>query len=172
MGLITLTNIEDGQDAVANALNERFGKIVDTVNGNIDSQNLKNNAVTREKIAPRSVTSDKLFIDKYIDENGWTVTDYGSYKEWTITKTGTPNVNIPAYGVANGFINIPFPEGVVNRSDVNFLYTFSANDRVFILSDETAPTGGSGFSCRISNWYNNQVMLTRYSIDIKVEKKV
>lgn len=82
MGLITLTNIEDGQDAVANALNERFGKIVDTVNGNIDSQNLKNNAVTREKIAPQSVTSDKLNITKSIDENGWMVTDYGTHRQY------------------------------------------------------------------------------------------
>ena len=96
MGLITLTNIEDGQDAVANALNERFGKIVDTVNGNIDSQNLKNNAVTREKIAPQSVTSDKLFVDRYIDENGWTVVDYGTTKTYSYVYTIT-NIDI-VYG--------------------------------------------------------------------------
>ena len=96
MGLITLTNIEDGQDAVANALNERFGKIVDTVNGNIDSQNLKNNAVTREKIAPQSVTSDKLFVDRYIDENGWTVVDYGT------TKTYQYTISINNVSVLNG----------------------------------------------------------------------
>lgn len=62
MGLITITNIEDGQDAVANALNERFGKIVDEINGNIESQNLKNHAVTREKIAPQSVTLSLIHI--------------------------------------------------------------------------------------------------------------
>lgn len=170
--LVNIEPIQTGASATPNLWNQRFAAITSVINGNIDSDNLKNNAVTREKIAPGSITSDKLSINRYIDENGWTVTDYGSYKEWTITKTGTPNVDIPAWGVAYGLVNIPFPEGVANRNEVNFLYTFSANDRVFILSDETAPTGGSGFSCRISNWYNNQVRLTRYSIDIKVENKV
>lgn len=60
MGLINITNLEDGQFAVANELNQRFGTIADTLNGNIDTQNLANNAVTRERIAPGAVTADKI----------------------------------------------------------------------------------------------------------------
>ena len=109
MGLITLTNIEDGQDAVANALNERFGKVVDEINGNIDSQNLKNNAVTREKIAPQSITSDKLFVDRYVDENGWTVSDYGGYKRYS--RHGVYTGTLPAHGWGIQRTDISFPAG-------------------------------------------------------------
>ena len=109
MGLITLTNIEDGQDAVANALNERFGKIVDTVNGNIDSQNLKNNAVTREKIAPQSITSDKLLVEREYDQGGWLVSDYGGYKEYT--RSGVANYTAPGNSFSYIDTGISFPAG-------------------------------------------------------------
>ena len=83
MGLINYTQIEDGQDASANGLNERFGKIIDTVNGNIDTENIKNGSITREKIAPASITSDKIDTDRYYDENGWLVNDLGTTKTYS-----------------------------------------------------------------------------------------
>lgn len=114
MGLITLTNIEDGQDAVANALNERFGRIVDVINGNIESQNLKNNAVTREKIAPQSVTSDKLSITKEYDDNGWLVTDYGTTKDYTYREAGTLSINSNTWKR----LTVPLPQGITSINDV------------------------------------------------------
>ena len=95
MGLITYTNIEDGQTADANKFNQRFGAIIDAVNGNLDSQNLANGAVTEPKIATGAVTSDKIDIDKYIDDNGWTVQDFGTYKTYT-RSVSVINATIPA----------------------------------------------------------------------------
>ena len=83
MSLIDYTQLQDGQDASSNGLNERFGKIIDTVNGNIDTENIKNGAVTREKIADGSINKNKLSINLYIDDNGWTVTDMGGIKTYS-----------------------------------------------------------------------------------------
>lgn len=114
MGLITYTNLEDDTTADANKFNERFGAIVDEVNGNIDTQNLKNSAVTREKIASGAVTSDKLSITKTIDANGWTVTDYGTTKDWTYRKSGSLSINSNTWVR----VEVPLPEGITNINDV------------------------------------------------------
>lgn len=60
MGLISYTQLEDGTAATANSINTRFARVYDLVNGNIDSQNLSNSAVTESKIASESVTASKL----------------------------------------------------------------------------------------------------------------
>ena len=72
MGLISYSQLQDGTEAVANDLNNRFGTIYNEFNGNIDAANLKNSAVTREKIADTSITKDKLALRQY--SNG-----YGRY---------------------------------------------------------------------------------------------
>lgn len=51
MGLITYQNIENNTPATANTLNERFGQIVNTINGEIDSANIKDGAITLAKIS-------------------------------------------------------------------------------------------------------------------------
>lgn len=89
MGLISINNLEDGVDATANLFNQRFGIIADAINGNLDSQNLADNAVTREKIASGAVTSDKLGFTKYVDDNGWLITDLGLVKLATKNRTAT-----------------------------------------------------------------------------------
>ena len=94
--LVNIEPIQTGASATPNLWNQRFAAITSVINGNIDSDNLKNNAVTREKIAPQSVTSDKLFVNKYIDDNGWTVVDYGTTKTYSYVYTIT-NIDI-VYG--------------------------------------------------------------------------
>jgi len=92
MGLISIDNMEDGVDASANLWNERFGKITDTINGNIETVNLKNNAVTREKIAPGSVTNDKLGLE-FVYENDGNFIKFGNFMiQWgtsLVAHTGT-----------------------------------------------------------------------------------
>lgn len=80
MGLITIEQIEDGTDASANGLNERFGIIADLLNGNIEAANMKNEAVTREKIAAGAVTSDKLDLERDVDERGWEYFTLGKFR--------------------------------------------------------------------------------------------
>lgn len=83
MGLIQYEQIEDGYDASANLWNERFAVLFNEINGNLDSSNIKNSSITREKIAPKSVSADKLDTDLYVDDNGWTVHDMGTHKTYT-----------------------------------------------------------------------------------------
>lgn len=94
--LVNIEPIQTGASATPNLWNQRFAAITSVINGNIDSDNLKNNAVTREKIAPGAVTSDKLFVNRYIDDNGWTVVDYGTTKTYSYVYTIT-NIDI-VYG--------------------------------------------------------------------------
>lgn len=82
MSLINYIDIEDGDDANANVLNTRFAQIIKEINGNIDSQNIKNGSVTTPKIANGAVTSEKLDVARYIDDNGWQVADYGAFKTY------------------------------------------------------------------------------------------
>ena len=60
MGLLTYTNMEDGVSASANLWNTRFGAIIDTINGNLDTDNLAMYAVHESNIAPEAVTSSKI----------------------------------------------------------------------------------------------------------------
>ena len=107
--LVNIEPIQTGASATPNLWNQRFAAITSAINGNIDSDNLKNNAVTREKIAPGAVTSDKLFVDRYIDDSGWTVSDYGGYKRYT--RHGVYNGTLPAHGWGIQNTNISFPAG-------------------------------------------------------------
>ena len=93
MGLITYTQLEDGQTADANKFNQRFGVIVDEINGNLDSFNLQNGAITRAKLADGAVNSAKMEITTYIDDNGWTVTDIGGNKTYRKQYSGNPTIN-------------------------------------------------------------------------------
>lgn len=51
MGLINYTNIENNVPATANMFNERFGQIVDELNGNLDGTNIKDESIPLSKIA-------------------------------------------------------------------------------------------------------------------------
>lgn len=129
MGLISYEQLEDGFVASANLWNERFGKLYGEFNGNIDSANLKNGAVTREKIANNAVNKDKLDMSLYIDENGWTVSDMGGIKSYsrqlTVTGSGGGSNNNATGKVINGngnrdnLGNFPAPIGrTVNNLSV------------------------------------------------------
>lgn len=126
MSLIDYTQLEDGQDASANGLNERFGKIIDTVNGNIDVQNLKNGAVTREKIAPKSITSDKLGFEKYIDDNGWMVIDLGMVKLASKTRSfKTKNIGVGGTAFVDFDANMSnLPVGFNNNMQYQMMWSF------------------------------------------------
>lgn len=78
--LVNLTPIKNGDAAGPNLWNDRFAQIVAAINGNIDSDNLKDGAVTTSKLAAASITSDKLGFEKYTDENGWLIVDLGLVK--------------------------------------------------------------------------------------------
>jgi hypothetical protein len=123
MGLLSYTQIEDGNEATANAFNIRFGDIIDVINGNIDQANIKNESITTAKLAPQSVTSDKLGFTKYTDANGWLIIDLGLVKLATKSRTFKTK--------AGGIQFVDFdpgmstnPEGFNSSSPYNMVWSF------------------------------------------------
>lgn len=157
MGLISYTQVQNGQEASANSINDRFGKIYGEFNGNIDSANLKNSAVTREKIAPQSVTSDKISTNRYYDENGWLVNDIGTTKTYSYVYD-VANVEIDNGGRRD---NLPTIKPPVGRTRDNIIMSVAwygnyaghaipglesgASDTIAVmLANQYAPAGQSG----------------------------
>lgn len=60
MGLISFSNIADGTTIDGSDVNVPMNTIYDEFNGNIDSANLKDGAVTGAKIASTTITPDKV----------------------------------------------------------------------------------------------------------------
>ena len=57
MALISYTNIEDGQEASANDINQRFGDVLAQVNGSLDATNIKNGSLTRQLFATDALSA-------------------------------------------------------------------------------------------------------------------
>lgn len=167
MGLITIDRINDGNPANANDINERFGKVTDVLNGNIESTNLKNYAVTREKIAPASVTSDKLSIQRYIDDNNWTVLDYGSTRSYRYQKTGTVSIG----GMAGKeHFDIPLPVGVASLDDVFLSWSSQQQSQEIIYTVFPNPNRARIY-VRAWNTINVPINGHKYTIDFVIEEK-
>lgn len=71
MGLITIPDIQNLDPATPELFNERYGEIVDEVNGNLDADNLADGAVTAPKLATNSVATAKV-ADAAITSPKWT----------------------------------------------------------------------------------------------------
>lgn len=112
--------IQPGDAASPNLWNSRFATLATVVNGNIDSDNLKNGGVTREKIAAGAISSDKLGFEKYVDANGWLITDLGLVKLATKSRTFTiPSVGNGGIGfvqVADNSAPVGFNPGATNNT--------------------------------------------------------
>lgn len=86
---VSINPIEPGDAASPNLWNDRFGAITEVLNGNVDSDNIKDGGVTNSKLADGAVTSNKIATSVYVDANGWTVRDLGTFKMYTRTSTAT-----------------------------------------------------------------------------------
>ena len=96
MTLLNITDVQDDTAADANDLNSRFTQVSQVVNGNIDAQNISDSAVTQSKLASGAVTVSKLGLTKTQDANGWTVYDFGAWKEYRKKVTYVSPGAIPA----------------------------------------------------------------------------
>jgi len=86
--LVNISNINTGDDATPELWNERFGAIVDVINGQLDSDNLQDGAVLTSKLASKAVTPDKIADQpawtNATYQNGWVTYDaaYGPASYW------------------------------------------------------------------------------------------
>lgn len=60
MGLINLSDIENGNEATAELWNSRYAVIVAVINGNLNTDNIAVNGVATANIAPLAVTTGKI----------------------------------------------------------------------------------------------------------------
>ncbi len=139
----------DGVDASANLWNSRFALIVNEINGNLDTSNLKDAAVTTAKIAPGAVTSDKLGFTKYTDANGWLITDLGLIKLATKKRTfvipatplaalaqlvtfDTDMSNSPVGFDSNQAFSVNYSLSL-NTNEIAYSYMFNAQENTGVL---------------------------------------
>lgn len=107
MTLVNIPDLADLTSADANDINSRFAAVSAVLNGHIDAQNLADGAVTSGKLASASVTSVKLAPTKSQDANGWTVYDYGTWKEYR-RKWAVPGLLVSSGSRASaGTFNLP-----------------------------------------------------------------
>ena len=148
MGLINYEQLEDNTPAVANGLNERFGRLHDVINGNIDAANMENEAVTTPKIADRAVTSAKLGFEKKIDDNGWLITDLGLVKLATKKRNFTVGPT-PAHALATQVTwdddakNAPVGFNPNSPYSVNYSVSMQTNEAAYGYTFNTQETDGN-----------------------------
>lgn len=57
MGLVSYTNLENNTPADANGINQRFGGVLEQVNGNLDSTNIRKGSITRELLSQDALSA-------------------------------------------------------------------------------------------------------------------
>lgn len=98
MTLVTYTDIQEDDAATPDLWNTRFSSIVNAINGNLDSSNLADNAVSTNKITNLAVTSAKLATDAVatakIPDNAVTTVKIAD-SNVTTAKIADANVTVP-----------------------------------------------------------------------------
>lgn len=83
MTLIDYTNIEDGLPVTANTFNTRFGKIVSTLNGNLDATNFSDGGIPVEAISVEVYSKmypiGSVYINATNDANPLTLFGFGTW---------------------------------------------------------------------------------------------
>lgn len=69
MATVSPTQVSDGTTADASDINTPINELAGEINGNLDSDNLSDNAVTTAKLAADSVTGEKIASYNIIHEN-------------------------------------------------------------------------------------------------------
>lgn len=95
MGLINYTNIEDDTPADANVFNERFGAIIEVLNGGLDAANFKPGGIPVEAISSAIYQKmwpiGSLYFNGSVDTNPATLLGFGT---WEAYATGRVPVGV------------------------------------------------------------------------------
>ena len=89
MALISFSNIQDGTTIDASDVNGPLNTIFNDYNGNIDSTNIKDSAVTGAKIASSTITPDKVSAPTAITSSA-TITPTTNTRATLVTALATP----------------------------------------------------------------------------------
>lgn len=153
--LVQIDPIEVGNAASPELWNDRFAAITRAMNGEIDSDNLKDGGVTREKIAVGAIDSSRMDIEKYVDANGWTVYDFGGFKTYTRSLV-CPALNL-GEGTRGEVANIAPPEGRTRSNVVVVTTWYGGYSGHVLLGLENS--GASNMTVQVAhNWPSPLVM--------------
>lgn len=119
--------------------------------------------------AATQIPSSALNLTVNVDNNGWTVYDYGTFKEGVYTRQET-GLSF-ALGAAGGNSYTPtailLPVGVASIGALkNWSQGFMSNERIFFCVQRSATTDAF-FAPNITSVYSATVNLTYYRIDIR-----
>ena len=120
--IVNLTPIEPGDAASPNLWNSRYAAITEVINGNIDSDNIKDGAITREKIASDAITNDKLNLQYEYSGSGSFINMGNFLIQW-----GTSNV-------ASSGTDITFPRPFSSPPSVNLTIRDPNDQTAWLLS--------------------------------------
>jgi hypothetical protein len=109
LGLISITNVSDGNTATAADVNTPLNTIVTAINGNLDANNLSNNAVSTAKLQDAAVTATKLGLAPSTYTSSGTGGGTGYYVNLGGIKIcwGTTGTLGPASGYTTCTISLP-----------------------------------------------------------------
>ena len=99
----------------------------------VGTANLQALAVSTSKLADDAVTSDKLNPSKTLDANGWTVYDYGNWKEYT--KRTASATGALATGATRDYNFSNYPVGITQSNLTSGDATLSTT---FVVTSATA----------------------------------
>lgn len=148
MALINIPQVENGDDNDKNLYNSRFGKIVDEINGKLDSSNLANDAVSTPKLANSSVSTNKIEDEAVTGSKLAPDAGGGEWQEWSPTFTGfssNPANGLYRYKVVGKtvFVSIRMPSNGTSNSTA---FTISAPIKAKLITN-----GRWELPCRIIN---------------------
>lgn len=121
-----------------------------------------------ENLEDDSVTSSKLNPSKTVDANGWTVRDYGTWKEYNklFTWTGSQSVGAHAgFDILGGSV---LPVGLSNLTGSFLSFIGSANDRSFDITSTVGSSATSLGFAAINHW-SGSITLTAVRVWVTIK---
>lgn len=126
MGVVNPSQSNPDDEITADAINAPINQLAAVLNGNVDSNNLADSAVSTTKLAAGAVTSSKLAPSKTTDANGWTVYDHGTWKEYVKLFTGGSVSSLAGGAQGTVFSSQNLPSGTTRGA--LYLLTQGGND--------------------------------------------
>lgn len=151
MGTISVSLPSDGSTADVSDYNTPITTIVTALNGNIDANNLADNAVTTAKAG---------FLQKSVDANGWTVYDYGKWQVYKKKGTTTFGIGGSAWN-ATTIVSGNLPVGFTTIG-ANFVDASVRSGDPAVVATLSPTSTDTNIKVNLNNTYSGTVSDTIY----------
>lgn len=164
MGIITKTNTFVPNTVIESAkVNENFDEIIATVNGNLTSANLADNAVTTKKITDFNVTENKIALgaitEAKIADNSIST---AKIQDGAVTADKVASDAIATANIQDDAITADKLSSGAITADALDSGVFTALQQILIVADEK-PAGTSGGTFTSGAWRTRDLNTVRYN---------